>query len=1177
MSATSDRGAAAGGSPASAGKDTGARRPLADDEPRRLIREELEKNLVVEAAAGTGKTTVLVRRIVEVLACGLATVDRIVAVTFTEKAAGELKLRLRSGLEEARREAGEGERHRCLEAALARLEEARVGTIHSFCADLLRERSIEAGVDPRFEPMTEPEAERLFGDAFRFWLQEKLKDPPEGVRRSLRRTAWGSDEDGPIGRLRRAGWTLVEWRDFPAPWRRPPFDRTQRIDDLVDQLHAFADLSGECADRKRDNLFRDTEAARRLSREIRTAEEVRDRDYDGVEARLVDLSSWKFAKPRKGRGKFYAPKVPREKVLEAHADLVAELEPFARDADADLAALLRAELREAVDRYEKEKQRTGRLDFLDLLLRTRDLVRHRRDVRADFQRRFTHLFVDEFQDTDPLQAEILLLLSADDPQQEDWRAIVPEPGKLFLVGDPKQSIYRFRRADVGIYLEVRDRLVAQGARRVDLTTSFRSAPGIQRVINASFEGLMDGDRTTQQASWVPLTEFRSEPEGRPSVVVLPVPAPYGRTGRVTKGAIQESLPDATAAYVDWLLNESGWTVTERDRADEAVPLAPRHICLLFRRFDSWWAGDVTRGYVDALEARNIRHLLVGGRSFHEREEVETLRTALTAIERPDDELSVFATLKGPLFAVGDEELLEYRHHEAGKVRRLMPFRIPPDLPERLQPIADGLKLLGKLHRDRNRRPIAETVHRLLEATRAHATFVMRPSGEQALANVLHVAEQARLYERTGGISFRGFVERLIEDAGARKASEAPILEEGSEGVRLMTVHRAKGLEFPVVILADISADAARNNASRAIDGELCAVRIAGWAPADLLDREADEVERDRAEGVRLAYVAATRARDLLVIPGLGDGPWGNPDGDAPGSWTHPLNRAIYPPFEAWKAAEAPEGCPPFGTDTVHDRPHDPEGETGIRPGRHEVGGAAVTWWDPGALQLGKPIRQGVRHQALLSSEVDDATVAADVERFREWERSRERTLNAAAAPSLVVRTAREHAVVPDVVDASAVDVVRLEREKRRPKGTRFGALVHAVLATVPMNATEEGVRSSAEMQGRVLGAPSAEVRAAAVACTRALSHALLARAREAAQRGDLRRETPVSRREADGVLVEGVADLAFRDIGGWTVVDFKTDQEIDTDVEVYRRQVALYASMISTATGQPAQAVLLVV
>ncbi|MBZ0269073.1 UvrD-helicase domain-containing protein, partial [bacterium] len=835
----------------------GAKLPF-DAAARDRIREDLDATLVVEAAAGTGKTTVLVDRIVAVIAAGRATVDRLVAVTFTEKAAGELKLRLRSGLEAARgkAEAGTAE-HAHLERALARLEEARLGTIHGFCADLLRERSIEAEVDPRFEPMTEAEAERMYADAFGLWLQERLEEPPEGVRRSLRRRSYRPDEDGPVDRLRGAGYTLVDWRDFPGAWRRRDFTRDAIIDELLPEVHGFAALTGKCDRRDRDNLYRDTDPFRRASREILTAEEVRARDHDGVEAALIELSG--VRRVRKGYGKAYGDGVPREDVVEAHRALLAKLTAFQRAADADLAALLHTELRETVDRYEVLKARAGRLDFLDLLLKTRDLLRDDNAVRADFQRRFTHLFVDEFQDTDPLQAKMLLLLAADDARERDWRRVRPEPGKLFLVADPKQSIYRFRRADVGVYLEVRDRLLEQGAARIDLSTSFRSAPGIQSVVNAAFAPWMDGDPERQQAPWVPLAPYRDEVETQPSVVALPVPAPYGRSGRVTKTAIQESLPDATAAFVEWMLHDSGWTVTERERRGERVPIAPRHICLLFRRFDSWWAGDITRGYVDALEARGIRHLLVGGRSFHEREEVETIRTALSAIEWPDDEMSVFATLKGSLFAVGDEELLEYRHADAGRIRRLQPFRIARDVPGRLRGVTDALEVLAELHRARNRRPIAETVHRLLEATRAHATFVLRPSGEQALANVLHVAEQARLYERTGGISFRGFVERLMEDAGGRKASEAPILEDGSEGVRLMTVHRAKGLEFPVVVLADISADISRTTASRVIEDDRCAVRIAGWAPHELLDAEEREAERDAAEGVRLVYVAATRA------------------------------------------------------------------------------------------------------------------------------------------------------------------------------------------------------------------------------------------------------------------------------------------------------------------------------
>ena len=197
-----------------------------------------------------------------------------------------------------------------------------------------------------------------------------------------------------------------------------------------------------------------------MSREIRAVEEVRARDYDVLEGKLVDLLNWKFEKPRSGFGKNYGDGVARATVQAAHRELCDALRNFARAADADLAALLRAELRGVVERYERLKERSGRLDFVDLLLRARDLIRDSDTVRADFQGRFTHIFVDEFQDTDPLQAEILLLLAASDPAVRAWRDVTPAPGKLFLVGDPKQSIYRFRRADVGVYLEVKELLRA---------------------------------------------------------------------------------------------------------------------------------------------------------------------------------------------------------------------------------------------------------------------------------------------------------------------------------------------------------------------------------------------------------------------------------------------------------------------------------------------------------------------------------------------------------------------------------------------------------------------------------------------------------------------------------------------------------------------------------------------
>src|SRR5262249_17395884 len=209
-----------------------------------------------------------------------------------------------------------------------------------------------------------------------------------------------------------------------------------------------------------------------------------------------------------------------------------------------------------------------------------------------------------------------------------------------------------------------------------------------------------------------------------------------------------------------------------------------------------------------------------------------------------------------------------------------PFRIPAALggmsgeemaldPEpfgHLRAIADALRLLQDLNRRRNYRPIGETITQLLDRTRAHVGLVLRQGAGQAPANVMHITELARQYELDGGISFRGFIAELREAAEMAQAAEAPILEEGSDGVRMMTVHRAKGLEFPVVVLADLTCKLNRPDASRFIDPgqRLCALKLGGWAPLDLLEAQPLEVERDRAEGVRLAYVAATRARDLLV-------------------------------------------------------------------------------------------------------------------------------------------------------------------------------------------------------------------------------------------------------------------------------------------------------------------------
>ena len=1149
------------------------RRQLKDQPARDTIATALDETLVVEAAAGTGKTTELVRRIVTVLATGHAEVSGVVAVTFTEKAAGELKLRLRQALEGARAAAADGESHDRLDTALGNLEEAHIGTIHGFCADLLREYPVAARVDPLFPVLTEGQARRRYDEAFAGWLQTTLEEAPPGVRRALRRPVHGSlrgaDEDGgPVDRLRRAGWDLVEWRDFPAPWSRPPFDRDAAVEAVAAELAAFAELVSK-ASNQRDPFYLDTTPARRAAADLRVL--LAGGDHDGAEAVVVELARDRdFRRARRGRGAAFGPGVSRRAAHAAYEALGATLAACAADADADLAALLREELREPLAAYEASKRAAGALDYLDLLLAARDLVRDHEWVRRACQDRFRCLFVDEFQDTDPLQAELLLLLAADEPAARDWTTARPVPGKLFIVGDPKQSIYRFRRADVQVYHDVCRRLEAHGARVLQLTTSFRGAPNLQRAINAAFAPRMTGNADALQADYVPLTAppRRTDPVGQPTVVALPVPRPYG-TRRLSAMAMEASLPDAVGAFVHWLIDRSGWTVTERRDPGVPVPIAPRHVCILFRRFVSWRT-DVTRAYMDALEARGIGHLLVGGRAFHDREEIETLRAALTAIEWPDDELSVFAALRGALFALGDEALLEYRHLPG--VKGFWPFGLPDALPDHLAPVRDALALLGTLHRGRNSRSVSETVTRLITETRAHVGFALRNAGEQVLANVLHVAELGRQYEQGGGISFRGFVDELQAASLDGQLAAAPVVEDGSDGVRLMTVHKVKGLEFPVVVLADLTAKLAPLAATRYLDTArgLCAMRIGGWSPRDLVLHQPAELAREEAEGVRLAYVAATRARDLLVVPAVGDQRF-------EGGWTSPLDAAIYPATPARRTPTPAPGCPPFRQDSVLERPGDEiaRAET-VAPGQHRFeAGFDVTWWDPAALALDAEAPFGLRREELITKDVAPEVVAEGQRAYLEWQQARARAQQTGARPSLAVRTVTEWAAGDEPLPADVpIETLTLPAEEARPGGARFGTLVHETLALVPLDAGVDAVARLVAMRARVLGATEQETRLAGVAVAAALAHPLLDEARRAAVEGWCRRETSVTV-TVGTTLVEGVIDLAFSIGGRATVVDFKTDRAEGADLAAYRRQVGLYGAAVAKVSDGPVRAVLL--
>lgn len=1170
---------------------TTPRRP-ADQAVRERIASRLEESQIVEAAAGTGKTRILVERLLEVVASGAGELAGIVVVTFTEKAAGELKLRVREAIEHGRqREQARGgagaERVRRLEQALEQLEEAHISTIHGFCADLLREHPVEAGVDPDFAVQgDEPTGLSLFEATFARWLDETRHALPPGLKRVLRRRP---DYGSPITQLLQAASALLEHRDLPSLWAEVPFALAERVDAFVEtSLRPLAAVLAEGV------------AARALPLEkvlplLTLAEDLapgQPRDYEELEARLWTLKVSRYLSIRRRHALAERLESAVETFLEAH-------EAFKAASGAQLAPLLQRELVPCLERYERAKRDSGQLDFFDLLLRARELLVGDASVRAELQRRFTHVFIDEFQDTDPLQAEILLLLCADDPAETELSKLRPQPGKLFIVGDPKQSIYRFRRADVTLYQGLRERLVGEGAAvELRLESSFRAVPPLQQAINAAFAPLLDGSEG--QASYVPLAPFRPAHDEQPALVALPIPKPYGYGQRVTKKAVRRSEPEAVAAWIDWLLSESGWRVTTRRAPNEPVPVQAHHVCLLFKQLRTAWDGDLTRPYIEALERRGVPHVVVGGRSFFAREEVEALIAALRVIEWPADDLSVYATLRGPLFGFDDETLLLYQraggrfraHKKAEDVDAEAESNASPvDAAATLAAEAAGaarvraaLALLGKLHGGRNHRPLAETVGRLLTETRCLAGFALRPNGEQAVASLLRLQELARRFQRSEALSFRSFIQYLEGQLEAEVAdADNPLIEEDAGGVRMMSVHRAKGLEFPVVVLADVACGP-QNRASELADRELglYARALCGCAPRELQDRQEEQDAREAAEELRLLYVAATRARDILLVPTL---PERKGHEERFESWLGPLDPILH--------AAPGETSPGSGRSSTGSAL-----AAGVGAGWHtpQLGTHRVFWADLSRLELERPEAKPLRDWDLIKA--DGPRYAESVERHESWRAeldarivsASERGWQARAATHVahqgafftpaLLRAAR--AVGTERARAAGADRLRAGEDARR-----FGTLVHAVLEHVDPTRADDVAHllAVAKLCARLAGVEEGAAAEAAQRARAALAHPLLLRAAQAAE---CFREVPlVLRVDPPGeppLLIEGIIDLVFReaatdeDLGGWVVVDYKTDVDPAAEhLDAYRRQVGFYVEALAALDGARAQGYLLFV
>ncbi|MFN7986822.1 MAG: UvrD-helicase domain-containing protein [Thermoanaerobaculia bacterium] len=1067
--------------------------PLADDAARKAAVAEVERSLLVEASAGTGKTRTLVERIVHLVVEAERPLSSIAAMTFTEKAAGEMKERLRRRLDEVARSA-EDPAHRERAAAARRdLDSAEVSTIHSFCARLLRERPVEARVDPEFVTPEDGVALELFEEVFGDWVDEAAR-AGGAVTDALRR---GLSPDA----LRELATTIHHERPLVLSGRVP--------DDPLPYVRA--ELAGLVAEGER--VVADVPPDLRKDAKVLLVRSAIDEIRSLLPLGVAELAAFRPVTEisfRPGRRGLFAgeTKERAESFRDGWKELPSRLAALP---DEMLLARLVAALRDGfLPRLEAEARRRGLLDFDDLLLEARGLLRRSRAAREHFQSRFPHLVVDEFQDTDPVQAEVVLRLAAPEGEQDpvEWEELEPAGGALFLVGDPKQSIYRFRRADVETYRRVAGSL-GPGA-RLSLVTNFRSAPRILSFVNALFARAFAG---APDEPW--------EVENAP---LVPSPAAEPDAGEVIYLAAPP-VPDAPAA------EEDGTPDAEADGAAEATATireARAVANFLLSRFASGGyrgvavllgSNDAIDTFQEVFREAGIPAVLDGGVSFYRREETAAVVAALRSLDDPSDGVATVAALKSFLFSLTDVELLDAA--EAGTR-----FDDPATAPA-AGPVAEALAVLATLRARRHARPVAETLLALLSARRAFAAVesgaVVNPL--QASANLERLLVLARALDAEG-LSFRDAVARLALRLEER-TPEPRAFEEDEDAVRLLTLHKAKGLEFDTVVVASLGfrdRDRAGSRQQLVYDragGTLgFRVPISGvtvGTPGLRLVEGADELRR-RAEEKRLLYVALTRPRKTLVL-----------------SWFRRRSRL--------KGGE------------VSDR----IGKSLLEPIAFAEGPPAELAHLVEVVEADVSVPPAPAPPPAPTDDVDlDAAMAAAEARLARARATASRPLRRSGEKDVPwSRAAR-----PAEGD-SPEDLPALERaEEVQARAVRLGTAVHEAMEllldpsrTPPASAADAVAAAASELDA----AAAAE---AAALVTRLLAHPVVARARAARRRFV---ELPVLFRDdalEGGPLVEGKIDLLFEEEDGWVVVDWKTDRVPTPAVRAERE--ALYAPQLAS-------------
>ncbi len=1088
-----------------------------DIDARHAIGEDLRATLFVEASAGTGKTTSLVQRVTNLVATGTTTLERVAAITFTEAAAAELRDRIRTELEKASGDdqRDQVERDRCYQG-IADLDQADISTLHAFAGNLLRERPLEAGLPPSFETSDEILAGIKFEDEWSAWLDRHLDgDTNLAPHLALALTL---------------GLTLTHLRTIARAFH-------QNYSDLLDVSFCGAD---SCQPSVIVQLFDAADELERLCRYSKNGSG--DPLHDHVQNRLALLRSVPTApagpadeyrlllallplRQSRGRqGDWNIDPDTGKNACAALKDLLSDLDQQVNGEiqNARRTALMPIleDLRHLVLEYARQRRAEGRAEFHDLLVWARQLLRDNAPARDYFRTRYTHLLIDEAQDTDPIQAEIAMLLaepagaeSANLDHPVPWDQIKPEPGKLFVVGDPKQSIYRFRRADVGQMKRLQSSMERSGGRTLKLVQNFRSQTPVIGWVNRLFEQWMqespgDGvdDRNSQavydamSALWVSDTGSPHSPR----VWTLgnePVDAPIGEIRLEEARQIGLLLRQMIAEQWETLDREA----TDSNGYETYRPVNHSDVCILMPRRTGLAA--LERG----LEAADIPFRLESASLVFETQEIRDLLNCLTAIDDPANQVATVAALRSPAFGCSDVDLLRHRS-KGGSFDYLS--NVSPNRGDEV--VLGAFEVLHSFHRTRLVETTGSLIDRFVRERGLMEAAVGYPRMREQWRRYRFLVEQAGRFNRAGGGTLRAFLQWVDDQiAEGARVTETPVPESDEDAVRVMTIHGSKGLEFPVVILTGINSAPARGGNSVIVDRQSGRVEV-GIGPANSRFatpgfEELVEIDNRMSaeEHIRLMYVATTRARDHLVL---------SMRRPAKGQKTTAASIAEYMESrdDLWKLVELNEL-------------------------------AMLTQAQP--------------------TDLDDQSDAIDeslhsTEHLAHWTAERKHTIDEFSRPQFVAATGLSRAFKDEEEEQDGPEPWRRGRA-----GTSVGRAVHAVLQSIDL-ATSEGVEHRARAQAVAEGIPGREEEIVRLTNVAVQSDVV----KRAVVSKRIWREVPVAVPVGDGSL-HGFVDLLFEEEDGLVVVDYKTDAVTEAQfpevTQRYRLQGGAYAHAVAQITGRP--------